>query len=122
MKGFIITSVLFIIMIVLIGANYAYINSVADSLLDIVLEISPSPSKENQEIINKLQEKFQSSKMLLGISISTKDIESLSDCIDSVSSANQAGDEARLPTEIELLKNAIETIRKLERFSVENII
>ncbi|MGM9631884.1 MAG: DUF4363 family protein [Eubacteriales bacterium] len=122
MKGFIITSVLFIIMIVLIGANCAYVNNVADSLLGIVLEISPSPSKENQEIINELQEKFQSSKMLLGISISTKDIESLSDCIDSVSSANKAGDEARLPTEIELLKNAIETIRKLERFSVDNII
>ncbi len=122
MRGFLITGAMCFIMLCLISANYIYVNNTSENMLSIASGIEALPSPSNRELIEDLKNQFQKTRMLLSISICTKDLENLSNCIDSVESANELNDKSRLAVELELLKNAIEALSRLERFGIDNIL
>ena len=122
MRGFIITTFLFIALLVCIFLNYNYVNSVHTTMHEIVYELSEDPCEENDIIISKLQEYWDSKNTTLSISVSFREIDDLSDAIDSLSAANKVRDTTQFSIYKELVKNAIDVVIRLEKFSIKNIL
>ena len=122
MRGFIITTCLFIALLVCIFLNYNYVNSVHTTMHEIVDELSGDPCEENDIIISKLQEYWDSKNTTLSISVSFREIDDLSDAIDSLSAANEVRDTTQFSIYKELVENAIDVVIRLEKFSIKNIL
>jgi hypothetical protein len=121
MKGFIITSLLTLILMVCIFINWSYVNSVSNAMLELIESISDSPSDENDEIISKIQDYWESQILPMKLSINYREIDEISNIIDTIQMANESNDSSKLAINIELLKNAIEKIIQLEKISIRNI-
>ncbi len=122
MKEFIFTIFLFIILLASIILNCIYVNSIHDFMHNKVNEISTTPCKENEDLINELIAYWEDKKILLSISVSFSQIDDLSNALDSLYASNSAEDITQLSINIELLQNAIDAIMRLEQFSIENIL
>ena len=121
MKGFIITSLLTLILMVCIFINWSYVNSVSNTMLELIESISDSPSDENDEIIREIQDYWESEILPMKLSINYREIDEISNLIDIIKMANESNDSSKLAINIELLKNAIEKIIQLEKISIHNI-
>ncbi len=122
MKGFIITSLLTLILMVCIFINWSYVNSVSNTMLELIESISDSPSDENDEIIREIQDYWESEILPMKLSINYREIDEISNLIDIIKMANESNDSSKLAINIELLKNAIEKIIQLEKISIHNIV
>lgn len=121
MKGFIITSLLTLILMVCIFINWSYVNSVSNTMLELIKSISNSPSDKNDEIIRNIQDYWKSQILAMKLSINYREIDEISNLIDTIQTANESNDSSKLAINIELLKNAIEKIIQLEKISIHNI-
>ncbi len=121
MKGFIITSLLTLILMVCIFINWSYVNSVSNTMLELIESISDSPSDENDEIIREIQDYWDSQIIPMKLSINYREIDEISNLIDTIQIANESNDSSKVAINIELLKNAIEKIVQLEKISIHNI-
>lgn len=122
MKGFIITSLLTLILMVCIFINWSYVNSVSNTMLELIESISNSPSDKNDEIIRNIQDYWESQILPMKLSINYREIDEISNLIDTIQMANESNDSSKLAINIELLKNAIEKIIQLEKISIHNIV
>ena len=121
MRGFIITLALFILLISGIIANYSYVNNVHDSMHRLVAQLSNTPSKTNEALLQKLSNYWNNKSTLLSISVSFREIDNLTNAINSLSAANQSGDVAQFLIYKEQTQNAIDSIMRLEKISIKNI-
>lgn len=121
MKGFIITSLLTLILMVCIFINWSYVNSVSNAMLELIESIPNSPSDKNDEIIRNIQDYWESQILPMKLSINYREIDEISNLIDTIQMANESNDSSKLAINIELLKNAIEKIIQLEKISIRNI-
>lgn len=121
MKGFIITVALSITLMVCIIINYNFVNKVHDTMHSMVEQLSNMPSNKNEEIIVSLKQYWDSKNTLLSFSVSFREIDDLSNKLDSMYAANQSGNTSQFLISKELLQNAIDAIMRLERFSVKNM-
>ena len=121
MKGFIITSLLTLILMVCIFINWSYVYSVSNTMLELIESISNSPSDKNDEIILNVQDYWESQILAMKLSINYREIDEISNLIDTIQTANESNDSSKLAINIELLKNAIEKIVQLEKISIHNI-
>lgn len=110
MKGFIITSILTIILMLCIFFNWSYVNAVGNKMLELISSVSGVPSQENAEAIQNLEEYWQSELIKMKLSVNRRDIDDISNIIDTIKAANECGDSSQVAINIELLINAIETI------------
>lgn len=122
MKGFIITSLLTLILMVCIFINWSYVNSVSNTMLELIESIPNSPSDKNDEIIRNIQDYWESQILPMKLSINYREIDEISNLIDTIQMANESNDSSKLAINIELLKNAIEKIIQLEKISIHNIV
>lgn len=122
MKGFIITTCIFLGLLICIFLNFNYVNTVHSTMHEIVDELSDNPCEENEIIIAKLQEYWKSKSSILSISVSFREIDDLSDAIDALSAANKIGDTSQFAIYKQLVENAIDTVIRLEKFSIKNIL
>lgn len=121
MKGFIITSLLTLILMVCIFINWSYVNSVSNTMLELIESIPNSPSDKNDEIIRNIQDYWESQILPMKLSLNYREIDEISNLIDTIQMANESNDSSKLAINIELLKNAIEKIIQLEKISIRNI-
>lgn len=121
MRGFIITSGLFIALIVTIIFNYGYVNKVHNDMHQMVAELSNEPTEENTDLIQKLIDYWEKKNILLSVSVSFREIDNLSNALDSLYAANKSEDIAQFMIYKELAQNAIDAIMRLERFTIDNI-
>jgi hypothetical protein len=84
--------------------------------------LTENPSAENEIYIQKAQAYWERSKIILSLSVNNKEIDNLSNALDSLALANKLGATLEFLLYKELFENAIEGIFRLERFSVENIL
>lgn len=122
MKGFIITSVLTLILILCLYFNWSYVNSVTNEVMAILETISEFPSDDNEEKIKKLEEYWNSQKIPMRLSVNYREIDEITNLISSIKAANESEDSSQLSIHINLLHNAISSITRLEKVSIENLI
>ena len=122
MKGFYITIALFSALIISCVLNFLFINNVHSEMNDMISEISESPCLENEEKIKELSEYWERVNSIVGISVNFLSIDSVSNLIDSVRVYNEQEDAIQLSYSKELLINAVENIKRLEVFSIKNIL
>lgn len=121
MKGFIITTCLFVSVLICIFLNYNYVNSLYDTMHEMISQLSNEPSEENTAIIENIKKNWKKKKSLLSISVSFREIDDLSNAIDSLFAANETKNSTQFSIYKELTQNAIDAIMRLERISIENI-
>ena len=122
MRGFIITSCLFVSLLICIFINYNYINTVHSTMHEMVAELSAEPSEYNDGLIKELQEYWDKKSTIISISVSFREIDDLTNAIDSLSAANQRKDSTQFAIQKELVENAINAVIRLEQFSIKNIL
>ena len=122
MKGFIITTCIFLGLLTCILLNFNYVNTVHRTMHEIVDELSDNPCEENEIIIAKLQEYWKSKSSILSISVSFREIDDLANAVDSLSAANKIGDTTQFSIYKQLVKNAIDAVIRLEKISIKNIL
>ena len=122
MKGFILTLILFTLLIASIIINCFFVNNVHKDMHELVDKVSPYPSEENEALIKQIEKLWDERKKLLSISVSFSEIDKVTNSIDALSASNQSKDATQIAINIKLLQNAIDTLKRLEMFSVENIL
>jgi septin family protein len=90
-------------------------------MLELIESIPNSPSDKNDEIIRNIQDYWESQILPMKLSINYREIDEISNLIDTIQMANESNDSSKLAINIELLKNAIEKIIQLEKISIRNI-
>lgn len=122
MKGFIITSILFSLLLLTIILNAAFLNSSIQDMKNTVELLTPIPCKDNNEIIDQLIQKWEQKSIWFSLSVSYEDVEELTDMIDSLKATNETQNIEQFTIHTELLLNTLDEIIRLERFSIDNIL
>ncbi len=122
MKGFVITTILFIILLIIISLNLFFMEKTITTMENEVKLLKEFPCEENEEIINNLLNNWEKNSIWMGLSVSYNDIEELTDIIDSLKAANRSDNIIQFQINVELLLNAIEELGRLEKFSIKNIL
>lgn len=118
MKAFILSSVIFLILIILIVINSIYIHKSCDEMQEILRAISPTDKVK----INNLCSFWENHKMIFSISIHDSQIEKISELTESIKSAATNGDDAEFNKSIILLNGVLDEIKKNEEISFQGII
>ena len=121
MRTLITVSAIFLILCIVMVFNYRYINETADELVYLV----GSLSLENplcKQTINKIERKWEKSSYIFSLTVSFKDIDYLGETLLSLKSAAESKNETEFEKYKTLLVDAIDGVRRLERFSVINIL
>ena len=122
MRGFIITIILFILLLSIVILNFFYIDYIINNMKQNINSLQSIPCEENAITINKIKENWQKDSVWVGLSVSYEDIEELTDMIASLEAANAVKDYNQFKLYCELILNSIEDIGRLEKFSVNNIL
>ena len=122
MKGFIITTLLFVILMTVISLNVFFISQTINTMKAEVSSLSRTPCLENEEIITNIINAWNKNSVWMSLSISNDDIEEVTDIIDSLKAANSTDNIIQFQINIELLLNSIEELGRLEKFSIKNIL
>lgn len=113
----IIFSVLLISLLVLGTAiNFIYINNVGNTLTELTLSVT------SRESAAELRDYWESKTKIVSITVSNSAIERLTDAIDTLVCYAESGRDAELSRSTALVLNAIDGMRRLERFSISNIL
>ncbi len=120
MKTFIISTVIFAVMISMIIFNYIYINNAADRLERLAADIIPD-SKVLEESVGALEDYWEESKSRIDLTSNHTIINNIGIKIANIRLFADKGDNLQLTKELLLLKEEIKELRRLERLSVENI-
>ncbi len=122
MRGFIITTVLFSLLLVMIFINVHFTEELIENMKNDIALLSTLPCSENEQIIDKLMKNWEKKSIWLSLSVSYDDIEELTDIMDAVSVTNSTENITQFQTNVELLLNEIDEIGRLEKFSIKNIL
>ena len=122
MRGLYTTLALFLILIICGTLNFFYIRRVHEDMHQMVDQISSDPSPENEERLDALLKYWEKVDNLVSISVSFYTIEDVSLLISAAKVYNQENDATQLHYTIEQLKMAIDNIKRLETFSIKNIL
>lgn len=122
MRGFIITLILFAILISIVIINSFYINNIINDIKNEITSLKTIPCEENAIIIKQIKSKWEEDSIWVSLSVSYEDIEELTDMIASLEASNSVKDYNQFKLYHELILNSIEDIGRLERFSVKNIL
>ena len=122
MRGFIITLILFLLLTVGIIANHYHIKNVYNEMQTLVSDLSLAPSINNDKKIKAIRKYWENTVPSLHISVAANKIDDVTKYIDAVYASNASNDAALLKINIELLKNALESLIQLEQISIQNIL
>lgn len=122
MKGFIITLILFAILISIVIINSFYVNNIINDIKNEITSLKTIPCEENAIIIKQIKSKWEKDSIWVSLSVSYEDIEELTDMIASLEASNSVKDYNQFKLYYELILNSIKDIGRLERFSVKNIL
>ena len=121
MKVFYFSLIIFTTLISAIAINYHYINSTSDALTEMLNKLESAGEDEEETQIKNIKEFWESNKIKLSISVSFNEINRMDDLINTLEVNYKTENDQDYELTKALLKVAIEEIRRLERFSIENI-
>ena len=109
-------------MILLIAANYRYVNAVADEMNEIALSLDISNPEKCEEQISLIEEIWKKSEAVFSLSVNFKETDHLGETILALKAAYKSGSTEEFEKSRELLIDAIDGVARLERFSMINIL
>ena len=121
MRGFILVICLFLILAVGIMVNYHYVHSFFLEINDFTDMLNAENPTENENIIAQLKEIWEIKGKWLWISVGLRERNEISNNIDRLYIANKYGTKSEIEKMIKMLKNSLEEIIRLEKFSISNI-
>lgn len=121
MKVFYISTAIFFAMIVIVFYNYIYVNRTADRLEETVSNILASGKDDMNEKITELENFWNKNKDKLDFTTNHQIVNSIGIKISNIRLFDKNGDIRQLERELLLLLEEIKELRRLERFSFENI-
>ena len=119
MKTFVAALVIFGALLLLIIGNAIFIHRTANEL-DARLAALPACT-EATNAVNELQSFWQERQEWVGFSVSYEEIRKMDECIIEMQSACAQNEESDFETAKRLAFSAVAHIRRLERFSAENL-
>ncbi len=121
MRTLIAVSAIFLAFCVTMFFNYRYINETADELVSLTESLSlDSPSCISK--INELEKKWEKSSYIFSLTVSFKDIDYLGETLLALKSSAENKNEVEFERYKTLLIDAIDGVRRLEKFSIINIL
>lgn len=118
MKSFIVSIIIFSILILLVTANSIYVHSVCNKML----RISNSLQIEDIDAANELCRFWQKNRMIFSISIHDTHLERITELTENIKSAVNTGDGAEFSKNIILLSELLDALKKNEEISFQGII
>lgn len=122
MRGFIITAILFSIMIIIIISNMFLMNEATRNMKEAIDNLEKIPCQENEIIIEKLTNDWQKMSVWVSLSVSYDDIEEITDIISTLQASNRTNNIEQFQIHISLLLNSIDEMGRLEKISIKNIL
>ncbi len=122
MKSLAVTVILLIVMIACIVWNYFYINQTADEMNKILEAIPDITSPNCEQKAHQITEYWQSRTDMVGLSVGYSALDRISEQCKLLLSSIHCGDSYGYHEAITLLRDAIEDMRRLEQFSVSNLL
>ena len=121
MRSLIIIIVAFFATVCLMALNFTHINSVAEEMTSLVLSLDAAKPEECVAAIDEIESTWQENEAIFSLSVSFREIDHLGETILSLRSAFESRDLSEFEKQRALLKDAIDGVARLERFSVINI-
>ena len=122
MRGFIISIILFSVMLITIFINAFFIHSSTKNMSKKIESLNPIPCQSNQIIIDEFSQEWENKGIWIGLSVSNEDMQKLTNAIDELKIANENEDTTQFQIYLSLLLTAIDEIGRLEKFSIKNIL
>lgn len=120
MKALVISLIIFTLLSVALFANFVYVNNTADSLHSLAKSLTLAPS--GKDALDKLEAEWSKASLVFGLSVNSKEINAMDETLLSLRSAYTLGREYEFEHTKALLIDCINDLRRLERFSVKNIL
>ena len=122
MRAFLVSLLLFSVMLGAIVANFSYINKLTDHLMQKIDLLSFSEPEKTQGLLTEIRERFDKERKIILLSISYTTVNKISDAIDSTIAYLDARDESGFENAKAILKNAMRDLSRLDRLSPDNIL
>ena len=123
MKGCIIGGAVLAMVMTLVILNAVFVNHTVEELteeLDALPEIPDSESTPAKVIV--LREVLESKEALLGLSVSYEVTDRATEALRSLEASARSGDVYQYQATLEILRDLIEDIGRLEKLSVRNLL
>ena len=121
MRTLIISSAIFLALCVAMFLNYRYINETADELVFLTQSLSLGEGDCISKI-DEIEKKWKKSSSVFSLTVSFKDIDYLGETLLSLKSAAENENEVEFEKYKALFIDAIDGVRRLEKFSIINIL
>jgi len=119
MRSFIISLILFIVVILCIILNAAYVTKSCKQLDHLSQEISAGNNRNAN--IQEISEYWKNNRSMLGLSIRMNEIERMNDLIESLRASYSAQNESEIQKSCALISELALDLSRYERISVKSI-
>ncbi len=121
MRSLIATIVLCCVMFLAATANFIYVNRIADAMSELADAIPDVDEPMCVEKADELCQKWEKNAPIIGLTVGFQTIDKLSEHCQTLRSCAEVGDVYGYYSALALLKDSIDDVRRLERFSMENL-
>ena len=121
MRSLIIIIVAFFATVCLMALNFNHVNAVAEEMTSLAESLDMSDTEQCSADINEIERIWQKNEAIFSLSVSFRETDHLGETILALRSAFDTRDLSEFEKQRALLKDAIDGVARLERFSVINI-
>ena len=122
MKSFLCSMALFALLLFVIAWNFVYVNSTAEKLLDMIDALPDSPDESALAPAEELSEFWHARTDYVGFSVGYTVLDRISEQAATLVSTAKYHDFFDYQLAKELLRDAVRDMRRLEQFSVGNLL
>lgn len=121
MRSLIIIIVAFFATVCLMALNFNHVNAVAEEMTSLTESLDMSDTEQCSADIDEIERIWQKNEVIFSLSVSFRETDHLGETILALRSAFECRDLSEFEKQRALLKDAIDGVARLERFSVINI-
>ena len=121
MRSLIATIVLCCVMFLAATANFIYVNYIADAMTELVDALPSIDEPLCVEKADELCKKWEKNAPFVGLTVGFLTVDKLLEHCQTLLSCARVGDVYGYYTALTLLRDSIDDVRRLEKFSVENL-
>lgn len=123
MKGCLLAGAVLLAVLLIVAGNALYVNSAVKQLTNLVdtLPTEPRPIETPEQVV-AIRKELEAREVWLGLSISYANVDKTVETLRGLEASARAGDVYQYQASLEILKDLIENLGRLERLSVKNIL
>ena len=121
MRSLIIIIVAFFATVCLMALNFNHVNAIAEEMTSLTESLDMSDTEQCSAAIDEIEAIWQKNEAIFSLSVSFRETDHLGETILALRSAFESRDLSEFEKQRALLKDAIDGVARLERFSVINI-